>query len=308
LIEEGDKKRSEVHEHPLRNFPDFGFLQINKLQKFFQILVFYIFLRVSKNFPKKNFEFCKRLFTFGGNPMLLLLSLLSCQDITLKETKTFDIIVAPETLDFGHLRSGHESDTKEITIFNPTAFQMVVDRLELDGRNYFVNDEGFVIDAGSYHQIEVSYTPATFEHNEGFIDIYLEGQDAPIRSVWLDGNGDAPVINLNPLTVDYGSPLVGCEPTQQIFIENNGNIDLVVNDISFMTNTPQEIHISYGSLGAFPWTVAAGAKIAFFMDYRPMDESNDFLTFEVHSNDPLVHVYGGSAEGSAIMSNEVTET
>lgn len=240
--------------------------------------------------------------------MLFLLSLLSCQDITLKQVEAPQIVVAPDIIDFGHLRSGHESDSKQVTILNPTTTDLVINRLELFGRNYSVNEEGFIVGAGSYHQIEVSYTPATFEHNEGYIDIYLEGQESPIQSVWLDGNGDAPVINLNPLTVDFGSPLVGCEPTQQIFIENAGNIDLVVNDISFMTNTPQDIHLNYGSLGAFPWTIPSNAKMAVFLDYRPMDESNDSLTFEIDSNDPLVHTYGGSAEGSALMSNEVTET
>lgn len=239
---------------------------------------------------------------------MLLALLLSCTDYTINEKISADIIVAPETIDFGHLRSGHESDQKEFTIFNPTTIDVIVERLELSGRNYFIDESSFVIPPNSYHQISVTYTPATFEHNEGFIDIYLEGHNDPIRSVWLDGNGDAPVINLSPLTVDYGSPLVGCEPTQQFFVENNGNIDLVVNDISFMTTAPQEIYLNYGSLTSFPWTIAAGAKMAFFMDYRPTDESNDSLTFEVHSNDPLVHVYGGSAEGSAVMSNEVTET
>jgi hypothetical protein len=239
---------------------------------------------------------------------MLLALLLSCTDYTINEKISADLIVAPETIDFGHLRSGQESATKQITIFNPTTLDATIDHLELNGRNYYVDEDGFTIEAGSYHQFDVSYTPATFEHNEGYIDIYLNGHDDPVQSVWLNGNGDAPVINLDPITVNFGSPLIGCEPTERIFIENNGNVDLVVNDLSFMTNAPQEIHLNYGSLGGFPWTIAPSARIAFFLDYIPLDESDDTLTFEVESNDPLVHVYGGIAEGSAKLSNEVMQS
>jgi hypothetical protein len=239
---------------------------------------------------------------------MLLALLLSCTDYTINEKIHADLIVAPETIDFGHLRSGYESDTKQITIFNPTTLDATIDHLEIAGRNYYVDEDGFTIEAGSYHQVDVSYTPATFEHNEGYIDIYLRGYDDPVQSVWLNGNGDAPVINLDPITVDFGTPLIGCSPTEQVFIENAGNIDLVVEDLSFMTNAPQEIYLNYGSLGNFPWTIAPGARVAFFFDYTPMDESDDTVTFEIQSNDPLVHVYGGSAIGAARLSNEVHQS
>ena len=48
--------------------------------------------------------------------MLLFAFLLSCNDHIINEVKQPEIIVAPATLDFGHLLSGHETRTRTVTI------------------------------------------------------------------------------------------------------------------------------------------------------------------------------------------------
>ena len=204
--------------------------------------------------------------------MLLLAMLLSCSDIGINEIKRPSIIVAPEMIDFGHLESGHESDTRRITITNGGTADLVVDHIEIVGTNYTVEEEGFVVPGGGWHQIEVAYSPQTFEHNEGHVDIYLEDDEQPSASVWLNGNGDAPVINVTPLNHNFGAPLLGCDTTQEITIQNDGNIDLEVTDINIMANIPPEIVIDFGSLPEFPWIIPPGGRVDFFANYAPMDQ------------------------------------
>jgi hypothetical protein len=239
--------------------------------------------------------------------MLFILSLLSCADYTMMETKEPEVIVAPQLLDFGHALSGFESKVKEITIANGGTQDLIVDHLEVVGDNYSVEEEGFVVPAGGWYQIDVGYTPVTFEHNEGYVDIYLEGDNSPSESVWLDGYGDAPLLTLSPVSVDFGSPLIGCEPSQEIVLSNEGNIDLVITDVTYMTNVPQEIDLNYGSLGAFPWTLLPGAQISFWSDYLPLDELADRLDFNIASNDPHAPTTASVVQGSAVLSNEVRE-
>jgi len=236
--------------------------------------------------------------------MLLFAFLLSCNDHIINEVKQPEIIVAPATLDFGHLLSGHETRTRTVTIANGGTADLVIDRLEISGDNYTVDPDGFTVEAGNYYQIEVIYNPITFEHNEGYLDIYLEGDEQPSEGVWLDGHGDAPVLNVLPPELDFGSPLLGCDTTSEIQIQNDGNVDLIIDDIVLMANIPADITIDFGSLPAFPWTLAPTARLAFFANYMPLDEQDDLTTIDIASNDPLNPQSIATAEGSAVLSNE----
>ena len=240
--------------------------------------------------------------------MLLLAFLLGCNDHIINEVKQPEIIVAPTTLDFGHLLSGHETRTRTVTIANGGTADLVIDRLDIQGDNYSVAPEGFVVPAGGYHQIEITYNPTTFEHNEGFLDIYLEGDDSPSEGVWLDGHGDAPVITVTPPVVDFGAPLLGCDTTTEIQIQNDGNVDLIIDDIVLMANIPADITIDFGSLPEFPWTLAPSARLAFFANYTPLDQLNDLTTMDISSNDPLDPLLVATAEGAAVLSNETIQS
>lgn len=240
--------------------------------------------------------------------MLLLGLLLGCTDHIINEIKQPSIIVAPDRLDFGHLLSGHESDTMTITISNGGTADLVVDHLEIFGDNYTADLSGFVVPSEGWHQIEVAYSPVTFEHNEGYLDIYLEGDEQPSEGVWLNGHGDAPVINVTPSEVDFGAPLLGCDTTTEIIIQNDGNVDLIVDDIDIMATVPPDITIDFGTLPAFPWTIAPAGRVAFFSNYVPLDESDDETTFDIHSSDPSTPTYAGRAIGAAVLSNETIQT
>ena len=240
--------------------------------------------------------------------MLLFALLFGCSDIGITEVKEPSVIVAPSLIEFGHLESGLESDIRRITITNGGTADLVVDRLEASGDNFWIDESGFVVASGEWHQIEVSYVPQTFEHNEGYVDIYLEGDDEPSEGVWLDGYGDAPVITMTPSEHDFGNPLLGCEPVQEIQIQNDGNINLEITSIDIMQSVPPEISIDFGSLPDFPWEIVPGGRLAFYANYIPMDEVGDLTSFDVNSNDPLNPVIEAFAEGNATMSNEQIQT
>ena len=77
--------------------------------------------------------------------MLLFALLWGCSDIGITEIKKPSIIVAPEMIDFGHLESGHESDTRRITITNGGTADLIVERIEIVGTNFSIEEDGFVV-------------------------------------------------------------------------------------------------------------------------------------------------------------------
>ena len=238
----------------------------------------------------------------------MLLFILACQDIALLEKNQQGLIVAPEALDFGHLLSGQESDSKEITISNASDDDVVVDRLEIQGENFSVVLDGFTVEAGGFTQVQVGYTPVTYEHNEGVVDIYLPGQEGPDFSVSLNGYGDAPVINIEPSDIDFGTPLLGCEMSEEVLIENIGNVDLIIEDISFMTSLPQEIFLNLGALPELPWIISPLSRLALSVDYFPEDTDGDTMDWEVRSNDPHTPIADAGASGIATNGNEMSES
>lgn len=234
---------------------------------------------------------------------ILTLLLLACQDITLNQIKEPNIIVAPATLDFGHLISGEETLTKQITITNGGTDEEVIKQITIDGQNF----EGYfaeaAIEPNGWLQFDITYSPKTFEHNEGLVEVYLEGDNSPIGSVSLVGNGDAPLIEISPPETDFGTPTIGCESSKEISIENKGNLDLTVEEIYKTTSVPQEIFTNYGTLPDFPWTIPANSRLVFYLEYKPEDSLRDEANLTVVSNDPLNEEVLSKAFGEALEDN-----
>ena len=239
--------------------------------------------------------------------MILLAFLLSCSDMSINEIKQPELIVAPSTLDFGHLLSGNQTRLRTITIANGGTDVLKVDRIKIEGERYSGDESGFEVESGSYYQIEITYAPSTFEHNEGHVDIWLEGDEQPSAGVWLDGYGDAPLINITPSNHDFGTPLLGCDMTQEIIVENNGNVDLQIDDFNLMTTVPAEIHLDFGTLPSFPWIIPPSGRLVFYSNYSPIDLINDLVTIDVTSNDPANPLYNMTIKGSGVLSNETRQ-
>ena len=92
--------------------------------------------------------------------MLLFAFLLGCNDHIINEIKQPEIIVAPATLDFGHLLSGHETRMRTVTISNGGTADLVIDDLDFQGDtggalSIDLDSEVFTI-AGTANEIETA--------------------------------------------------------------------------------------------------------------------------------------------------------
>ncbi len=219
--------------------------------------------------------------------MLLSLLLLSCNDYGINEKLSADPIIAPDFIDFGHLKSGHESGMRQIIFSNGGELPLEVDHIEIHGQRFDVELEGFTVEAGSWHALDLTYTPQTYEFNEGYLDVYLKGQEDPVSSVWFQGYGDAPVIEVNPAEHDFGPLSEDCDIDHEFAVTNVGNLDLVVNSLSELSTIPQQIYINLGTLPPLPWTLPPQARIAFWTEFLAEGLPLHSLEIIVDSNDPL---------------------
>jgi hypothetical protein len=102
-----------------------------------------------------------------------------------------------------------------------------------------------VINPGSYYEIGVTFTPSQKGIFSSQIVINSDGGN---RTLYLTGEGRAPVINVSPQSIDFGSVQAGSSSTKELTISNLGNALLVIEKIKTESpfsveniNTPLQI-------------------------------------------------------------------
>ena len=224
----------------------------------------------------------------------LLTFLIGCSDYTVAgvEKRQPQMLVHPQEIDFGRLdagtESGHETfmivntGDEDLKIFAPDLVSGNV-RFEIDS----YDEEVITIEGGAFLEVNVYYTPETFETNGGYVSVEGNDEMNPLIQVLLTGGGDAPVIDVSPLEFDYGDISIGCDNEERITIRNEGNQDLIIETITQMVTQPVDILMEMGSLPPPPWTILPGQELDFLVSYIPSDIGGDASDIEIASNDPI---------------------
>ena len=217
---------------------------------------------------------------------------LACNDYSIVGVKKqeADILVHPTHLDFGHLLSGMESGSETFAVINAGDDDLTIFAPGLiSGNNrfgVFTEKDEYIILPGELQEFTVTYIPETFESNGGFIEIISDDIDEPLSTVTIEGYGDAPVISVDPLDVDYGDISIGCDNEERITIRNDGNVDLTIEAISQMVTQPNDILFELGSLPDPPWVLPPGTEVDFLVSYAPTDIGIDDSSITILCDDP----------------------
>ena len=243
---------------------------------------------------------------------VLLMSLIGCNDYmvhkAITEEGTPDIVVVPEEIDFGHLRSGHEVGQESLSIINAGDVDLFIYDLTIQDTNGFsttqVIEEHVLV--GQALDVDVNYIPETYEERYTSIIINSDDPDEGTIVVPVTGFGDAPVIVASPLVSTIPSVEVGCVEETDIEISNIGNIDLEISSFSHFASTPVDTVLK--NQNALPLIIAPNGSAHVIVEYEPTDLVDDQSQVIVHSNDPLSPEYAVTQEGSGIIAETVEET
>ena len=224
--------------------------------------------------------------------LYILLTLLACSDIAIYgKPDSQKIIAFPNHINFGHLISGEETAVEQFAIINSGQVDLTIQNPVLvSGNNRFslgdVPPQSWVIPPGEHVVFDVSYIPETYESNGGFIEVTSDDPDEPSVRIHLEGYGDAPVMSVEPDSFDYGLISIGCDNEERVTIRNEGNMPLVVENLSQIVNNPVDILMEFGSLPPPPWIIDPHGQIDFLVSYIPTDVGWDRSEIVIESNDP----------------------
>jgi len=243
----------------------------------------------------------------------MLFLALGCVDYGVIKTdpKQPTLLVHPQHIDFGHLLSGHENASENIYIINSGDSDLEILSPELiSGNSRFSIDTNIplVIGIDEIVELKVDYTPETYEANGGIVRIISSDEETTTVEVTLEGYGDAPVLNIEPETIDWGDITIGCDIEERITIENSGNLDLIIEDLDQLVNSPVDIILENGTLPSTPWVIQPTHQLDFLVSYIPNDIGNDESIIKITSNDPQKAEYQITQKGYGEVEQWYDET
>ena len=168
------------------------------------------------------------------------------------------------------------------------------------------NLDQVLLSASETATFTVTFDPTTAGEFTGRVVIRSSDIETPEENIRLEGLGIAPRIEVTPDQYDYGAPYIGCETGQVFTISNQGNADLIVDDVVPFTASVDEFAVDTDPLtnGSLPFTIApfdttqGGPLVDVYLDYLPLDTFKDDAYVEFASNDPFLPEKVVSAEGS----------
>ena len=151
--------------------------------------------------------------------ILFAFLLFSCNDISINKVvqPAPELVVYPQEISFGHLISGHESGLKTFAVINAGDEELIIGK-----------------PPGEVVEFNVYYEPLTYEDNEAIIRFVTNDEDENDFELLVTGNGDAPLISVLPEEFYFGEISIGCDNEERITIKNEGNLNLLINNVTQM--------------------------------------------------------------------------
>jgi hypothetical protein len=211
------------------------------------------------------------------------------------------IEVEPATVDFGQVNVTVDPPKDAVvTVRNTCAGDLEIYGLELDdpAAPFTIGALGSILlPQGSTTDFTVTFDPRTSASWNSRVLIDNNDPEKPTATVDLIGEGVAPIIEVDPLDYDFGSPYIGCQLEQPFTIRNVGNADLTVTSVQFATGT---VDFDFDSDQTVPFTVAPAAEVQVYVSYVGLDEFDDKAYLTIESNDPWTPEVVSSIVGDAV--------
>lgn len=216
------------------------------------------------------------------------------QRIKIKGNTADPDIDSVTTLDFGIVDVG-KAVTDTIELHNLGKGTLQINGIYFtNSTNTFSIKKGFTgdISAGSYETVEIEYAPDDHIYDTSGIQVISNDPVDPVHIVSLSGDVAIPIIEVDPLVIDFGNvDIYGPSPMETVRVSNVGQGVLDVSSIS----------LKYGSVYSLvnnsPAQLTTGQYLDFEVVYTPTHHNYDFEEVEINSSDPVTPLVISTIEG-----------
>ncbi|MDT0619379.1 choice-of-anchor D domain-containing protein [Salinisphaera sp. P385] len=217
------------------------------------------------------------------------------------------LTVSPSPVDFGIVETGM-TELATVTISNGGTASLTITNIVAPGDPFAITaqecSEGGTITPGEACDITVEFSPTS---TGSFSDSLNIASDGGNESIALTGDStpeQAPVIVIDPASVEFGSITTGDSAQQSVTVRNSGNADLILGALS--TPSTPFTKLASGD-NCSNNTLEPAAQCMFILRFAPPRAGNFSGRITVASNDGDIAVpLSGSGQSSAMPAIEVT--
>lgn len=214
----------------------------------------------------------------------------------LGDARTPEISSDPSQLDFID-KLVKTSTSQSLMLTNDTAYQVTIDSIYFeDSTNFSFGNtdqlENIVMEPDQDHSLTVTYTPLARGNLSTKLVYTTSDPSFPEGEVRINATAIAPVFEIEEKnnadfngTLDFGQVTLDSEKTLYLWIKNEGDYVMNLENIEFITNTQdEEFSFVFPGLGQVP----AGQKLEVPVTYSPVEwPGPDTASLKIITSDPL---------------------
>jgi hypothetical protein len=186
--------------------------------------------------------------------------------------------IAPEILDFGGVKIGEFSD-KVFSVKNTGDAQMELSNISISGTGFQILNMPslpMILNPGASVDIVVRFSPLMKGVASGTVQVSSDGGSGFVS---LSGAGLAPVIYVNPLSLDFGGVKIG-EFSDKVFsVKNTGDAQMELSNISISGTGFQILNMP-----SLPMILNPGASVDIVVRFSPVMKGVVSGTVQVSSD------------------------
>ena len=217
-----------------------------------------------------------------------------------------EIHVTPGSIEFGPMLAG-ESASFPVTIANTGDATLTLEDLRIDGDGAFSLDDGAterLLEPDASTQVDVVCAPTGDGEVAGEVHVVSDDADEPDVVVPLSCVGMAPVIEIDPVDVDFGELTVGYEAEIDVTVSSVGSIAFRLEELIFAPTSDEMAVSYYFETGN---EIEPGQSETVTLHYDPRDEIPDTGYLTLYTNMPESPTVTVTAVGSGVLEDEVTD-
>jgi hypothetical protein len=212
------------------------------------------------------------------------------------------ISVSPASLAFGSVTIGQPKDLT-LSIANRGTAPLAVSSMTSDNTQFTAIGTVPTVVAGSNASVTVRFTPTTASAQTGNLTIASNDAAVPALKASLTGTGvavpSAPVIDVSPASLDYGTVNIGQNKDLNVSVTNRGTASLVVSSI---TSDNLQFSPVFNVL-----TLPVGSSAILTVRFAPSGSGPQIGNLRLASNDPRTPSLLLPAKGTgAAVTGEIT--
>ncbi|MBZ5597925.1 MAG: choice-of-anchor D domain-containing protein [Acidobacteriia bacterium] len=178
------------------------------------------------------------------------------------------VSLSPTSLTFPNTNVGSSSAPMNVTLTNTGTATLLISSISITGLNVTdfsqTNTCGTSVDIGASCTISVSFVPQVTGPRSAMVSISDNAGTVP-QSVSLSGTGTAPVVSLNPTSLNFGSVPLGSNKSLPVTLKNTGTGTLTISSISFTGTDPGD----YSQTNTCGGSVQVGASCTITVTFTP---------------------------------------